>query len=100
MVNSFIRPSDVKNLCHKHITVVRGANTYLRLNLPESKRHDKPIVTMPAAVTVYERLRAYQSLLGFGCADDYVFMPQMPDRKRALELLGWQFGHAQTAASI
>jgi hypothetical protein len=59
MVNSFIRPSDIKNLCHKHITVVRAANTYLRLNLPESKRHDKPIVTMPAAVIVYERLRTY-----------------------------------------
>ena len=100
MVNSFIRPSDIKNLRHKHITVVRGANTYLRLNLPESKRHDKPIVTMPAAVTVYERLKAYQLLLGFGSSDDDVFMPQMPDRKRALELLGWQFRHAQAVAGI
>ena len=100
MVNSFIRPSDLKNLCHKHITIVRGANTYLRLNLPESKRHDKPIVTMSAAVTVYERLRAYQARLGFGGADDCVFMPQMPDRKRALELLGWQFRHAQSVAGI
>ena len=72
----------------------------MRLNLPESKRHDKPIVTMPAAVTVYERLRAYQVMLGLGFAEDYVFMPQMPDRKRALELLGWQFRHAQAMAGI
>jgi integrase len=100
MVNSFIRPSDLKNLRHKHITVVRGVNTYLRLNLPESKRHDKPIVTMSAAVTVYERLRVYQLLLGLGAAEDHVFMPQMPDRKRALELLGWQFRHAQAVAGI
>jgi len=36
MVNSFVRPSDIKNLRHKHVTVVRGQHVYLRLNLPES----------------------------------------------------------------
>ncbi len=55
---------------------------------------------MSAAVTFYERLKAYQVLRGFGSADHYVFMPQMSDRKRALELLGWQFRHAQAVAGI
>ena len=45
MVNSFIRPSDIKNLQHKHVTVIRGKHIYLRLNLPESKKHDAPIVS-------------------------------------------------------
>ena len=43
MVNSFIRPSDLKNLQHQHVTVVRSEHTYLRLNLPESKKHDTPM---------------------------------------------------------
>jgi hypothetical protein len=39
MVNSFIRPSDLKTLKHRHVEVVKGKNTYLRLNLPETKSH-------------------------------------------------------------
>jgi hypothetical protein len=55
---------------------------------------------MPAAVTIYERLRAYQVLPWLGGADDYVFMPQTPERKRALESLDWQFRHVQAVTSI
>ena len=55
MVNSFIRPTDIKNLQHKHVDVVRDDRTFLRLRLPESKAHHHPIVTMPKAVEVYER---------------------------------------------
>ena len=33
MVNAFIRPSDLKTLKHKHVELVRGTNTYLRLRL-------------------------------------------------------------------
>jgi hypothetical protein len=56
MVNSFVRPSDIKNLQHKHVAVIRGEHAYLRLNLPESKKHDKPIVTLAPAARVYKRL--------------------------------------------
>jgi integrase len=100
MVNSFVRPSDIKNLQHKHVTVVRGRHTYLRLNLPESKLHDKPIVTLAAGVGVYERLLEQQLALGLGRADDYVFMPSQLDRSRVLEVFGWQFKHAQSVAGI
>lgn len=34
MANSFIRPGDLRQLKHKHVTVVRGQNVYLRMNLP------------------------------------------------------------------
>jgi integrase len=100
MVNSFIRPSDIKNLQHQHVTIVRQRHTYLRLNLPESKRHDKPIVTMSAAVPVYEHLLTRQLGLGFGRDDDYLFMPQLKERKLALELLGWQFRYLLKSAGI
>ncbi len=45
MVNSFVRPTDIKNLQHKHIEIVRNDNVYLRLRLPPSKKHKDPIVT-------------------------------------------------------
>ena len=100
MVNSFVRPSDIKNLQHKHVTVVRGRHTYLRLNLPESKLHDKPIVTLAPAVGVYERLLKQQRAQGMGRADDYAFMPSQRDRSRVLEVFGWQFKHVQAVAGI
>ena len=59
MSNSFIRPTDIKNLKHKHVDVVDEAHTYLRLNLPASKKHDKPIITMSKAVEVYLRHKKY-----------------------------------------
>ena len=100
MVNSFIRPSDIKNLQHKHVSIVRHSHTYLRLNLPESKRHDKPIVTLSAAVPVYEHLLARQQSLGLGGEEDYLFLPQLKERKLALELLGWQFRYLLKSAQI
>lgn len=59
MTNSFIRPTDIKNLQHKHVDVIDDNHTYLRLNLPPSKKHDKPIVTMSKAVEVYLRHKKY-----------------------------------------
>lgn len=100
MVNSFVRPSDIKNLQHKHVTVVRGKHTYLRLNLPESKKHSTPIVTLQPAVVVYEKLLAHHRALGLAYENDYVFMPQLRDRAKALEFLGWQFKYVQSVAAV
>lgn len=84
MVNSFVRPSDIKIMQNKHITVVRGDHVYLRLNLPETKKHNKPVVTMQAAVRVYERLLEWQKANGYGRPDDYVFLPDVAERKVAM----------------
>jgi len=100
MINAFMRPSDVKFLQHKHVTVVRGRHVYLRLNLPETKSHAAPIVTLQPAVTVYEQLLARQRAKGFGAADDYVFDPSRRDRAQVLKAYGWQFSHIQTVAGI
>ena len=100
MVNGFMRPSDIKILQHKHVTVVRGKHIYLRLNLPETKLHDKPIVTMQPAVFVYERLLAKQKAEGFGQPEDYVFLPKLDDRRWLLVVYGWQFMYIQGLAGI
>ena len=100
MVNSFFRPGDLRQLKNKHVTVVRGESVYLRLNLPETKKHDKPIVTLQPAVFVYERLQAKQKADGYGKPDDYVFLPDLQDRKWLLVAYGWQFMYLQSLAGI
>jgi integrase len=100
MVNSFIRPSDIKNLQHQHITVVRNEHTYLRMNLPKSKKHDKPIVTIQSAVPVYEQLKKYHALNGRAEPTDYLFFPELRDRTDVLMLLGCQFMFVQNLAKI
>ena len=100
MVNGFMRPGDIKFIKHKHVTVVRGKNIYLRLNLPETKKHDKPIVTLQPAVFVYERLLAKQLAEGYGKPDDYLFLPELQDRKWLLVAYGWQFMYLQSLAGI
>ncbi len=92
MVNSFVRPSDVKLIQHKHVEIIRGENTYLRLTLPETKKHDKPIVTMRAAVGIYQRLAADAKKNGYGKPDDYVFFPYLKSRRdHALRMMGFLF---------
>jgi hypothetical protein len=92
MVNSFIRPSDLRTLKHRHVEVVtQGATRYLRLTLPETKRHAAPIVTLQPAVRIYEQIvkqRAQHALAG---ADDYLFLPQHKDRHYALSVLSVMF---------
>ena len=100
MVNGFMRPSDIKFLQHQHVTVVRAKHIYLRLNLPETKKHDKPIVTLQAAVYVYERLLACQVSQGYGKPTDYVFLPEQRNRDLFLETYRWQFTWIQQQAGI
>jgi site-specific recombinase XerD len=92
MVNSFVRPVDAKVIQHKHVEIVRGERCYLRLRLPETKRHAAQIITMPAAVHIYERLRAYQWERGLAGPDHYLFLPRVEDRGAAIWLLDRYFG--------
>lgn len=100
MVNSFIRPSDLKLMKHKHIEVIRSDRNYLRLRIPESKKHDKPIATMAAAIRIYERIRKRNAATGSASDDDYVFSPtrrgddphtDMRQREAAIKALQRQF---------
>jgi len=91
MVNSFIRPGDLRHLKHKHVQVCRGEHVYLRLTLPETKRHDAPMVTLRPAVRVYEAALAQAQAQGMGGPDDHVFLPGEKDRGYALAVLGFWF---------
>ena len=91
MVNSFIRPSDLKTLKHKHVEIVRNANVYLRLTLPATKSHDKPIVTLQPAVRVYRALTKHHQLKDKAKPNDYLFLPQHKDRAYAARVLAYYF---------
>jgi hypothetical protein len=91
MVNSFIRPSDLKTLKHRHVEVVQGKNTYLRLTLPETKKHDAPIVTLLPAVRIYRQILKYQQPRGKANPNDYLFLPELRDRNYALTVLSLMF---------
>ena len=102
MTNSFIRPTDIKNMQHKHIEEdERDGYKYLRLTLPTSKKHDKPIVTQQMAIEVYNRLTAYNKQQGWGIgANDYVFFPNASTRDYALKILQTQFDALLTNLDI
>ena len=100
MANSFVRPHDIKLVQHKHVEVVRGKSTYLRLTLPETKRKTTPVVTMPAAVGTYLRLRARAEALDLAGPEDYVFLPELRDRKSAMWLIDTQFARTLERAAL
>lgn len=91
MLHSFIRPSDLKTLKHRHVEVVRASSLYLRLTLPETKRHGKPIVTLQAAVRTYQQIRKYQQAHGLAGPDDHLFLPHLKDRNYAHWVLNFHF---------
>ena len=100
MVNSFVRPGDLRQLKHKHVQVVRNNSVYLRMTLPETKRHDTPMVTLRPAVQVYEAAWAQSRRDGFGAPDDYVFLPAEKDRNYALAVLGFWFKWVMREAGV
>jgi integrase len=91
MVNSFIRPSDLKTLKHKHVEIVNNSHTYLRLTLPVTKSHDKPIVTLQPAVRIYRLLTAHHHRQDLANPNDYLFLPQHKDRAYAARVLAYYF---------
>lgn len=100
MANSFIRPTDIKVLQHKHVAIIRGKDTYLRLTHPPTKGHGSPVVTMERAVTVYDGILARQREQGFGKPDDYVFCPHQLNRDYALRDITRQFDQVLKVAGL
>ncbi len=91
MVNSFIRPSDLKTLKHRHVEVVRNDNTYLRLTLPATKSHSKPIVTLQPAVRIYQQITKHYAAKNLAAPDNYLFLPHLRDRAYAHWVLAFYF---------
>ena len=94
MTSSYIRPTDIKFMKHKHIDVIDADYKYLRLRIPPTKNHSDPITTMPYAVHVYLLHKKYHAEHGdMAKDDDYVFLPEYGEKQRdyALKQLQRQF---------
>jgi integrase len=100
MVNSFIRPSDLRFIQHQHVQVVRGRHIYLRLSLPETKKHSVQIITLRPAVRIYEALLADAKARGCGGPEDFLFLPQVTNRKTAMVLMDLQFRKVLEATNL
>jgi integrase len=91
MVYTFVRPGDIRQIKNRHIEIIRGNYRYLRLTLPEVKRHKAASVSLPSAVHIFEQVLAYQKGRGYGEPDDYVFFPEESNRRLVLDITGWAF---------
>lgn len=96
MLYTFIRPTDLKNIQHRHIEIKFGEEgEYLFLSLPSSKRHNKPITSMPRASQAYKKIRDLQIARmkddKQSIANNYVFMPQHSNRDYAYRQIARQF---------
>jgi integrase len=91
---------DFQILQHQHIQLVRGDNTYLRISLPETKKHTAKIVTLSAAVIIYENLLKFMISKGFGAKNDYLFLPEIQDREAAIFIIGKHFRHLLEATNL
>ena len=91
MVYTFVRPGDIRQIKNRHIEIIQGKRNYLRLNLPEVKRHNAATVSLAPAVNVYKNLLAHQTARGYGRPDDYVFFPEETNRRLILDIVGWLF---------
>jgi integrase len=107
MVNSFIRPSDLRVLKHSHVTVkpIPDATNpayanFLILSHPATKTTDQDVVTMPAAYRNYVAIKDEQQRRGYGKKTDYVFMPEYPNRNTMMNVLGRLFREAVKQAGI
>lgn len=98
MVNSFIRPSDLRVLKNHHVKVMikddekdERYKKYLLLTHPATKTTDQDVVTMTAAAPVYEKLLEFQKARGYGKKDDYVFFPNYLNRDTMITRAGRSF---------
>jgi hypothetical protein len=92
MRNTYLRPTDIKVLKHKHIFFVTKADIeFLELRHPPTKRHHRVMVSTEHAPGHYRDILTARKDTGFDNPDDYVFMPEYKNREHALKALTRQF---------
>lgn len=107
MLNSFIRPSDLRVLKHSHVKAVKipeatnpAYGHYLILSHPATKTTDQEVVTMPAAYRSYTALKEAQKKRPDEIKSDYLFMPEYPNRNTMMNVLGRLFREVVKTAQI
>jgi hypothetical protein len=73
------------------VKVIKNEFHYLRLELPETKRHSQQIVTLRPAIRVYESLKKISESRGYSDDEDYLFLPEVHNRVIAGRLISMHF---------
>ena len=94
-INTFLRPSDIKDLKNKHIRQFKeNEKTYLEILPESSKTKNSPIYSMESAVGIYEDIQKFHRENSNPCSkSDYVFLPKFKNRSTALEIMSRMFTH-------
>jgi len=93
MVNSFIRPSDLRVLKFKHLQPRKeGSDTWYALNHPATKTNANEVQAMPATIGIIKRLLQDKKSRNEPCTrDDYIFLPTYENRDTAMAIIARQF---------
>jgi integrase len=117
MVNSFIRPSDLRVLRRPHVQVQtnpvikkKADKHYLLLTHPATKTTDQEVVTMPAAYGVYKSLITLQDekvkalkakkSKALNKYTDHLFFPEYPNRSTMIAVAGRIFSAVVKRAGL
>ncbi len=107
MINSFIRPSDLRVLKNEHVQVKTNPNEsnpkynkYLLLSHPATKTTDQEVVTMYSCEPVYKKQLEFQKKAGYGKKGDYVFFPNYPNRDTMMSVIGRLFREVVKKANL
>lgn len=97
MVNTFLRPSDLRNLKHRNIEIVENEQRYLRITTEQSKTENLPIVSMEFAIDIFKDIVKFH---GEVKKDDYLFLPHIKNRDRAMKIMSSQFNEVLKYADL
>ena len=93
MVNSFIRPSDLRVIKHKHVTIKKELkDEWIVLSHPATKTNSNEVQCMKASVGIYKqlcelRLKTQKKI----SPDEYLFFPQYKNRDTMMSVVGRLF---------
>jgi integrase len=93
MVNSFIRPSDLRVLKFKHLQLRKeGDDTWYALNHPATKTNANEVQAMPATVGIIKKLIEDKKSRKESCSkENYIFLPTYDNRDTAMAIIARQF---------
>ena len=92
MVETYIRPTDVKVLKHEDVRLVEKAGiTFVVLEHEKTKLHKKNMVSTERGLIVYREILEHQKQNGTVEGTDYLFLPELTNRDTALQNLSSQF---------
>ena len=92
LANSLLRPSEIKQLTHKHVRLGKdkaGITLFVRPPNPKVKAYDYETFTMPGALEAYKRMQTR-----YPDQDSHIFFADIKSRDYALRMVGDLFGKA------